>query len=103
LAWLLYGVSLWLLARGLLPDAGLGLADAIGVFAASYIAGLLFLLAPGGLGVRESVMVLMLSPGVGLANALALAAVSRIGMTVADLLAALPFIRSWKESPADVR
>ena len=103
LAWLLYGVSLWLLARGLLPDAGLGLVDAIGAFAASYIAGLLFLLAPGGLGVRESVMVLMLSPGVGLANALALAAVSRIGMTVADLLAALPFIRSWKESPADVR
>jgi uncharacterized membrane protein YbhN (UPF0104 family) len=97
-AWVTYGVALWLLARGVLPGAGLGVVEAIGGFAASYIAGYLFLLAPGGLGVRESVFVIMLEPRIGLANALALAAVSRLGMTVADVLAALPFVRSFKET-----
>jgi hypothetical protein len=98
LAWVTYGIALWLLARGVLPEAQLGLADAIAGFAASYIAGYLFLLAPGGLGVRESVFVIMLEPRIGLGNALALAAVSRLGMTAADILAALPFVRTVKET-----
>lgn len=98
MAWVTYGVALWMLARGVLPGASLGPVEAVGAFAASYIAGYLFLLAPGGLGVRESVFVIMLEPRIGLANALALAAVSRLGMTAADVLAALPFIRAFKET-----
>jgi hypothetical protein len=101
LAWAGYGVALWLLARGVLPNADLGIADAIGAFAGSYIAGLLFLLAPGGLGVREGVFVWMLQDRIGPANALVLAGVSRIGMTVADLLAALPFVLLYRSSPRD--
>lgn len=91
-AWLLYGFALWCLARGVLPATELSLAEAVGAFAGSYIAGLLFLLAPGGLGVREGVFMWMLQDRLGPANALALAAVSRIGMTAADVLAALPFL-----------
>ncbi|HEV8149071.1 MAG TPA: lysylphosphatidylglycerol synthase transmembrane domain-containing protein [Gemmatimonadales bacterium] len=91
-AWILYGCALWLLARGILPAAELPLPEAVGAFAGSYIAGLLFLLAPGGLGVREGVFMWMLQDRLGPANALALAAVSRLGMTVADVLAALPFV-----------
>ena len=97
LAWVGYGVALWLLARGVLPQAGLQLPEALGAFAGSYLAGLLFLLAPGGIGVRESVFVLMLQHRIGLANALALAAVSRLGMTLADVLAALPFVLTRPE------
>jgi uncharacterized membrane protein YbhN (UPF0104 family) len=100
-AWVTYGVALWLLARGVLPQAGIHLVESIGAFAASYIAGLLFLLAPGGFGVRESVFVLMLQNRIGLANALALAAVSRLGMTVADALAALPFLHTLREGVRD--
>ncbi|HEV8600113.1 MAG TPA: lysylphosphatidylglycerol synthase domain-containing protein [Gemmatimonadales bacterium] len=91
-AWVVYGVALWALARGVLPTAELSLGEAIGAFAGSYLAGLLFLLAPGGLGVREGVFMWMLQDRLGPANALALAAVSRVGMTVADVLAALPFV-----------
>ena len=91
-AWGAYGVALWGLSRGVLPSAHLPLPDAIGAFAGSYIAGLLFLLAPGGLGVREGVMLWMLEDRIGPANALVLAGVSRIGLTVADLLAVLPFV-----------
>jgi hypothetical protein len=98
IAWVGYGIALWLLARGVLPGAHLGVVEAIGGFTASYIAGYLFLLAPNGLGVRESVFVIILEPRIGLANALALAAVSRLGMTAADVLAALPFVRAFKET-----
>ncbi|MGQ0703791.1 MAG: lysylphosphatidylglycerol synthase domain-containing protein [Gemmatimonadales bacterium] len=91
-AWGGYGLALWSLARGVVPSANLPVPDAIGAFAGSYIAGFLFLLAPGGLGVREGVMLWMLEDRIGPANALALAALSRIGLTVADILAALPFL-----------
>jgi hypothetical protein len=52
ISWLGYGVAFWLLARGTLGDTPLGLAPAVGVFAAGYITGLLALFAPGGVGVR---------------------------------------------------
>jgi hypothetical protein len=101
LAWAGYGVALWLLGRGVLPSAELGIPEAIGAFAGSYIAGLLFLLAPGGLGVREGVFVWMIQDRIGPANALVLAGVSRIGMTIADLLAALPFVLFHRDTPRD--
>lgn len=98
LAWVSYGAALWLLARGVLPGLPLRLDEAVGAFAGSYIAGLLMVLAPGGLGVRESVLVFMLQGRIGQEPALALAAVSRVGMTVADVLAVLPFARAFKET-----
>ena len=64
-AWVGYGVALWLLARGLLPGAGLELVPAIAVFTASYLAGFLALIAPGGLGVREGLFILMLQGPLG--------------------------------------
>lgn len=100
-AWIGYGGALWLLARGVLPAAELSIGDAVGAFAGSYIAGLLFLLAPGGLGVREGVFMWMLQDRLGPANALALAAVSRLGMTLADLLAAAPFLLTRTEQGND--
>jgi hypothetical protein len=48
ISWLGYGVAFWLLARGTLGATALGLAPAVGVFAAGYITGLLALFAPGG-------------------------------------------------------
>ena len=100
-AWVLYGVALWCLARGTLPAVELSVGEAVGGFAGSYIAGLLFLLAPGGLGVREGVFMWMLQDRLGPANALALAAISRLGMTVADVLAALPFVLTRRERASE--
>ena len=61
-------LALWLLARGLLPSAGLDPALAIAVFTASYLAGFLALFAPGGLGVREGLFILMLQGPLGIAR-----------------------------------
>jgi hypothetical protein len=91
-AWLGYGASLVLLARGLLPQANLDLATATAAFTASYLAGLLALIAPGGIGVREGVMILLLQAPLGLAAATVLALASRVLLTIAELGAAAPFL-----------
>lgn len=96
-AWVGYGAAFWLFTRGTLPDAPLGMQEAIGVYTASYIAGVIAPFAPGGLGVRESVLVLALQGRIGLANALAFAAVARLGMTAAEALAAVPFLIRTRE------
>ena len=97
LAWIGYGAAFWLLAAGLLPHSGLRLDTAIGAFTASYLAGLLFLPAPGGVGIRESVMVLMLQGPLGEGGALALAIASRVLLTITELGAAAPFLLIFRE------
>lgn len=93
-AWVGYGVALWLLARGLLPDAGLALLPAIAVFTASYLAGFLALLVPGGIGVREGLFILMLQGAIGIGAATALALASRLLLTITEVGAAAPFLAS---------
>jgi len=99
IAWTGYGVALWLLARGVLPGVRLELAPAIAVFTASYLAGFLALLAPGGIGVREGVFILMLQGPLGIRAATALALASRLLLTLAELGAAAPFLAFPRENP----
>jgi glycosyltransferase 2 family protein len=100
IAWLGYGVALWLLARGVLPTAGLGLVPAIAVFTASYLAGFIALFAPGGIGVREGVFILMLQGPIGIGAATALAVASRLLLTVTELGAAVPFLLLPRGKPS---
>jgi hypothetical protein len=92
LAWVGYGLALWLLARGLLPDAVLRPSLAVAVFTASYLAGFLALFAPGGLGVREGLFILMLQGPLGIGAATALAVASRVLLTLTEFGAAAPFL-----------
>ncbi len=62
------------------------------VFTASYLAGFLALLAPGGLGVREGLFILMLQQPIGIAPATALAIASRLLLTLTEFGAAAPFL-----------
>jgi hypothetical protein len=92
IAWLGYGTALFLLVQGTLPDVTLSWAAATGAFAASYIVGYLAVIAPGGLGVREAALVIILGPLVGEGNAVAIAFVSRVTLTVNELGVALPLL-----------
>jgi len=92
LAWVAYGVAVWLLARALIPEVSFPLLTTIGAFAASYIVGFLVLLVPGGLGVREGVFVLMLQGVVGLAPATAIALASRLLFTLTEVGVAVLFL-----------
>lgn len=99
LAWVGYGAALWLLARGLLPGVKLELWTAVAVFTASYLAGFLALLAPGGLGVREGLFILMLQQPIGIGAATALAVASRLLLTLTEFGAAAPFLLLTRRSP----
>jgi len=89
LSWITYGVAFWLLSRGLgLPDT-LSLARAAGAFALGYILGLLALFAPGGVGVREVVLIGLLTPALGAGGAVALSVASRILLTLTEVAAPL--------------
>ena len=87
--WLTYGFAFWLFIRGLLPDAQLSIATAAGAFTLSYILGTLALFAPGGIGVREVVLVSLLTPSLGSGGALAASVGSRVLLTVTEAGAAL--------------
>lgn len=103
LAWCAYGLALRLLTRGILPAVELSFPQAIGVFTCSYIVGFLALFAPGGLGPRESVFLLMLSGQIGLKAAAALAVASRLLLTATELIPAVALLlRRRAETPAPV-
>ena len=81
------------------------LALAVGVIARVGVAALgsgneaVAVITPGGLGVREGALVLLLTPLTGSRVALALAIASRVLFTVAELLAAAPFLL-WRDRAA---
>ncbi len=89
IVWCLYGAGFWLLLHGVAGDLNLPLGRATGVFAASYVAGYLVLVAPGGLVAREGVMTTLLvalraAPWGGAAG---LAGVARLWSIATELLA----------------
>lgn len=88
LAYLSYGIHLWLLAdtwQGLTLSP---LALCIGTMALAMIAGLVAFMLPSGIGAREFVIVAAIAPLVGVGSATAYAGVSRLMFIVADLLTA---------------
>jgi uncharacterized membrane protein YbhN (UPF0104 family) len=83
-AWCLQGVHLWLLA------GSVDLPTCVGAMALAMTAGTFAFLLPSGAGVREAVLVAVLTAaGVSAGQALAFALASRVMFTVADLLTAL--------------
>jgi uncharacterized membrane protein YbhN (UPF0104 family) len=83
--WPLTGVSFWLIGRALLHVPVHDVALYVGAFAAAWLVGVLAFFAPGGLGVREAVLVAILRSKIGVNDAVVLAAVSRALFTVVDV------------------
>ncbi|MFC4115473.1 lysylphosphatidylglycerol synthase transmembrane domain-containing protein [Nonomuraea zeae] len=83
LGWFVYGLHIWLLA---------GRWDlylvATGAYAFAWCTGILTVVVPAGVGIREGALVLVLGPIVGTPVALAVAIVSRLAFTLADVTAA---------------
>jgi uncharacterized membrane protein YbhN (UPF0104 family) len=79
------GGTFWLFARGLVDARPADFAVYTGAFAVAWLAGLVAIYAPGGLGVREAVLVALLSARIGAADALVLAAASRLALILVDV------------------
>ena len=103
--WLLYGTAFWLTAHSLFAVPASSLLHYIGVFAIAWTVGFVVVFAPGGIGVREAVLVALLSGRLGEAHAIALAAASRLVLSAIDLAGgatalALPLLRRPRRKPA---
>lgn len=66
LSWLLYGAALWLLAIRVGVPAGVGYPLSVGAFALGFALGFVIILAPAGAGIREVVMIAILSHPAGI-------------------------------------
>jgi hypothetical protein len=97
-SWLLYGIAFALFAHGVTPRATGNASAYIAVYTGSYLAGYLALFAPGGVGVREAVLVLAM-PRFGLASApdaAVIAITSRLWLTVLEILPGLLLLRGGR-------
>jgi uncharacterized membrane protein YbhN (UPF0104 family) len=88
LAWLLYGVAFRIFAEGVVPSSHGPLKSYVGAFTMSYLAGYLFLPAPGGIGVREGALLVLLDrlqlvPG---GAGAVIVATSRLWLTLLEVL-----------------
>jgi glycosyltransferase 2 family protein len=84
-AWVFNGLQIWLLVPA---HSGMSLLLSVGGYAFAWSVGFLVVFAPGGLGVREVVLVTTLTPLVGAGTATAVALVSRAVTTASDLICA---------------
>ncbi|GAB4315930.1 MAG: hypothetical protein Kow0074_03750 [Candidatus Zixiibacteriota bacterium] len=89
LSWIVYGVSLWTMLRGLSPT-DVGLWEGSAIFVAAYLIGFLAVFAPGGLGVREGILTLLLSTHMDASLAGVVAVASRLWTSVVELLGLIP-------------
>ena len=83
------GSALDLQARFMFSAPSASLVEVSGFFALAWLAGYLLPGAPAGIGVRESVMLVLLAPLYGESTAIALGITLRLASTLADALALL--------------
>ena len=88
--WLAYGVQATVVLHVFGADSPSVFAVSTGAYAVAWLVGFLVVVAPAGLGAREGVLVLLLASVVPPAGgaALALAVVSRVLMTIGDVVLA---------------
>lgn len=101
LSWLLFGVHLWVLLSDLAGPRVDLLLPAIGAFAGSWAIGFLLSVAPAGVGPRELALTALLGAAVSEPAALVAAIVSRVLMTLTDLVwpvVAVLVERRWQRS-----
>ena len=87
IAWGVAGVQVWLLAVGFgMSPSVSGLLLAVGAYALAWVVGFLAVFMPAGTGVREGILSLFFTGVLSSGGVLAVVLVSRIAMTVADLV-----------------
>jgi uncharacterized membrane protein YbhN (UPF0104 family) len=88
LGWVLFGLAFWLLLLSILGEQTPSPVLAVGLYNIAYQVGYLAIFAPSGLGPRELIMGVLLTPFVG-PIAPVLAVVARLWSIVIDMSAAL--------------
>ena len=89
-SWTLWGIALYNVARALLSTPGAPLASYVAAWAGSFLAGLIAVVSPAGLGAREGVMQFVLvQAGMRVSDVLLVVVVTRGWITLMDVVPAL--------------
>lgn len=103
-SWVLLGLSQFAAARGLAGEVDPAVIPVVTASVAlATVAGFIVAVAPGGLGVRESVLMYALGPALGTQLAVAAALALRLSWLAAELLAAALLVPMGKKSAAPER
>jgi uncharacterized membrane protein YbhN (UPF0104 family) len=87
--WILFGISFWCLGSSLMPFNFTDIKLFTFTLATSFLVGLAVLFVPGGIGIRESLMVFFLGPFMTGPIAVLVATISRIVLVLCELTSAL--------------
>lgn len=98
--WIGYGISFALFTRSVLGGDALAPVTAASIYVAAYVAGIIVIVLPGGIGVREGVLVAALTPLIGVDRAIFLAITSRLWLVALEVLGALAFLGVPARVPA---
>lgn len=86
--WIAYGVQASVVLRAFGADSPALFPVAVGAYAVAWLVGFLVIIAPAGIGPREGILVLLLGSVAGGSAPLALAVISRVFMTIGDVVLA---------------
>ncbi|MFH2048215.1 MAG: lysylphosphatidylglycerol synthase transmembrane domain-containing protein [bacterium] len=87
ICWLCYGFAFWLFLSSIVANISLPVIPTVGSFILAYQIGYLALFAPGGIGVRELVITVILTPYLGSITA-GVAIAARIWNMIVEIIAA---------------
>ena len=87
LGWVTTGAAAYLLLRALVPHPDASPVWVTAVYSFAWLLGFIVPLLPGGLGLRDGVLVALLASRVGAGPATAVAIALRLAATLAELLA----------------
>jgi uncharacterized membrane protein YbhN (UPF0104 family) len=88
IGWFIYGLSFWLLIMSVTSNFDISLITAVGSFVLAYQIGYLAIFTPGGIGVRELLLTVILNPYLGTLSA-SIAVAARIWNLIAEITAAI--------------
>ncbi|MEG3594475.1 MAG: lysylphosphatidylglycerol synthase domain-containing protein [Chloroflexota bacterium] len=83
--WIAMGVGFFMLAKAVYPIGYAEMPFVMGAFTLSWAVGLLVVFAPGGIGVREAMLVVLMEQVMPTGAAVALAALSRVWWVLGEL------------------
>jgi len=87
--WFLFGLAFFLFARSLTPLGWNCYLPVTGVYALAWVIGMVSVFAPAGIGVREGVLSVLLAQYLPEPTAIVVALLSRLWVTLAELVCAL--------------
>lgn len=88
IGWFVYGFSFWLLIMSVTSNYNIPMITAVGCFVLAYQIGYLAIFTPGGIGVRELVLTVILNPYLGALSA-SIAVAARIWNLIVEICAAI--------------